>query len=251
MLSIKKNHFPSGEKSNKYLGPPSFDDWHHHQELTKQLEQPTPKKPTPEKLKDTTQPVISYIRADNFASYIPVARSKLESKQMKNRLRWERARADMAVEDWRRVIWSDESRFMVKGNDSDASVIRGFGSLVALEGSVDQDVYVDCLSNDFNPGYQNLNGEQDIVFTFQEDGASCHTGSYTTCPDLNPIEHVLKAIKDRITKQKAYINNTKDIKVCIAKECEQMDPKFGAGFVARMSDRIKAVIDARGGNTRY
>ncbi|OAD65669.1 hypothetical protein PHYBLDRAFT_119888, partial [Phycomyces blakesleeanus NRRL 1555(-)] len=105
----------------------------------------------------------------------------------------------------------DESMFMVKGNDSDASVICktrerfqqrhifptvkfGKGSvtvcgcfwtggsrpLVALEGSVNKDVYVDCLSNDFDPWYQKLNEEHDTFFTFQEDGASCHTGSYTT-----------------------------------------------------------------------
>ncbi|OAD76114.1 Homeodomain-like DNA binding domain-containing transcription factor [Phycomyces blakesleeanus NRRL 1555(-)] len=138
------------------------------------------------------QTVIQYLRAKGFGSYTPVSKQK--------------ARASFSIEDWSRVVWSDESRFMVKGNDSDPSA-GGIGPLSFIEGSVDQDAYVNCLSKDFNPWYKQLNEEHDTMFTFQEDGASCHTGSYTTwwknrweikrfdywpsqSPDLNPIEHV-------------------------------------------------------------
>ncbi|KAI9014521.1 hypothetical protein CLU79DRAFT_677609, partial [Phycomyces nitens] len=64
-------------------------------------------------------------------------------------------------------------------------------------------------------------------------------------PNLNPIEHVRKAIKDRVVEQKAYEMGC--VGLCNEVVQTKMDPEFGARLVASMSDRIKAVIAARGG----
>ncbi|OAD67223.1 hypothetical protein PHYBLDRAFT_67357 [Phycomyces blakesleeanus NRRL 1555(-)] len=131
----------------------------------------------------------------------------------------------------------------------------GLGPLSFLEGFIDQDAYVNCLSKDFNSWYKKSDGEQKIMFIFQEDGASCHTGSYTTwwknrweikrfdywpsqSPGLNPIEHVWHALKA-------------NPKACILQEWERFDPGLLRTLVASMPDRIRAVIEASGNHITY
>ncbi|OAD73716.1 hypothetical protein PHYBLDRAFT_145187 [Phycomyces blakesleeanus NRRL 1555(-)] len=58
-----------------------------------------------------------------------------------------RDRAGITVEDWSRVVWSDESTFTVKSNTSDPP---------------------------------KLNKEYGIMSTFQEDYLDCYTSSYKT-----------------------------------------------------------------------
>ncbi|KAI8388619.1 uncharacterized protein BYT42DRAFT_631712 [Radiomyces spectabilis] len=49
------------------------------------------------------------------------------------------------------------------------------GPLVTLTCNVNQDKYIDCLTNKFLPWYQERTGKELI---FQENGAPCHTGGY-------------------------------------------------------------------------
>ncbi|CEG67884.1 hypothetical protein RMATCC62417_04240 [Rhizopus microsporus] len=128
---------------------------------------------------------------------------------MKKRLRWAHKHANWTVEQWPSVIWSDESRFTVTGNDGDAKVIRkvgerndtkyivptkkyeggrvmiwscfhanGFDPLVLVDGTVDQNKYINILAQSFHPWFAQLCQQEDRDFIFQEDGASCHTDGY-------------------------------------------------------------------------
>ncbi|KAI9030723.1 hypothetical protein CLU79DRAFT_883873 [Phycomyces nitens] len=69
--------------------------------------------------------------------------------------------------------------------------------------------------------------------------------------DFNPIGHVWLVIKDSITEKKTCINNANNLKACISKKLEQIDPEFGTRLVASMPYRIKAVIAAHSGNSQY
>ena len=98
-------------------------------------------------------------------------------------------------DDWRRVVWSDESRFTVEGYRGGARVVRkageryqadhvvsttdwgegsvmiwgccwagGVGPLAFVDGSVDQDAYINILAKKFMPWFIDLNQKEDQDF---------------------------------------------------------------------------------------
>ncbi|OAD65880.1 hypothetical protein PHYBLDRAFT_153134 [Phycomyces blakesleeanus NRRL 1555(-)] len=106
------------------------------------------------------------------------------------------------------------------------------------------------------------------MFTFQEGGASCHTGSYTMwwknrweikrfdywpsqSPDLSPIERVWHALKVNVQERKASINNIEELKACVFQERERLDPGLRCTLAASMLDRVQEVIKACGDHTTY
>ena len=182
--------------------------------------------------------LIRYMKEIGFGSYFAAHKPKLSEENKKRRLRWAKERVNWTMEQWNSVVWSDESRFTVESYGGGARVFRkvgeryqpqhivpttkwgkgnvmiwscfwagGFGPLVFIDGSVDQDTYVNILSQKFLPWFVELSDKYDKDFVFQEDGATCHTGGYATwwknshsirrfdywsaqSPDLNPIEHI-------------------------------------------------------------
>ena len=198
------------------------------------------------------------------------------------------------------MIWSDESRYRIAGSDRGLRIIRlvnerykpgnivpvakfgggsvmiwscfvagRMGPLVFLDGSVDQDTYVNCLSQNYIPWFEKLKSDNpNKEYIFQEDNATPHTGSYTTwwkkramikgfdfwpsnSPDLNPIEHVWAMLEKALEEKRHLINNTKELREQLELEWKNIDMEALNNLVQSMPRRIEAVIDARGGITRY
>ncbi|OAD78041.1 hypothetical protein PHYBLDRAFT_141904 [Phycomyces blakesleeanus NRRL 1555(-)] len=108
----------------------------------------------------------------------------------------------------------------------------GFGPLALLEGNVNQEVYVDTLSQKFVSWVKNLSEKYQKDFKLQENGTSCHTGAYAEwwketykiknfeywpaqSPDLNLIEHVWWALEIKLSKVRASILNVNELKIAI------------------------------------
>ena len=154
--------------------------------------------------------VKKYINEAGFFSRIPATRPTLMARHVEKRLAWAKERVDWPLEKWMTVVFSDESRFTVEGNDGGEHVLRpvgaryhpkyvhqktkfgggsvmvwacfwggGFGPLVVVDGNMDQVKYVNTLSEHFLPWFQKLQEQHDDKLIFQEDGATCHTASYT------------------------------------------------------------------------
>lgn len=118
-------------------------------------------------------------------------------------------------------------------------------------------------------GYYN---DQDTPFNvndaecvLMEDGASPHTARITQqshaerqikrmkwpaqSPDLNPIENVWRLLKYRVGRR---FPKTKDeMKQVVLEEWDRLTPSDFAHYVNNMEERVLAVIEAKGGHTKW
>ncbi|KAG1179208.1 hypothetical protein G6F70_000295 [Rhizopus microsporus] len=145
---------------------------------------------------------------------------------------------------------------------------NGFGPLVLVDGTVDQDKYINILAQSFHPWFAQLFQQEERNFILQEDGASCHTGGYvrwwkeihqirgieywpTQSPDLNPIEHVWDALGKLIKEKRSEIRNTEYLSIVLREEWEKISPGLTVCLVGSMKARYEVVIEAEGGPTKY
>ncbi|KAG2212059.1 hypothetical protein INT46_009433 [Mucor plumbeus] len=234
-----------------------------------------------------------------FRYYTPAVKPKMNEEHKKNRLEWAHLHKNWSIEQWRQVIWSDESRFRVSGNDGTPLVLRkegeryeschtlrsvkfgggslmvwscfwagGLGPLVFIDGNMNQESYIDVLSQYYIPWVLDLYKNEDKVFTFQEDNATCHTGAYAKwwkrsysmnvmekwpaqSPDLNPIEHVWSELARKLRRRKNLIHNTEELRRELLLAWENIDVEFTAKLIESMPKRCQAVIDSKGDVTKY
>ena len=122
------------------------------------------------------------------------------------------------------------------------------------------------LSQVLEPSIQKLQSttpREEIIF--QQDNAPCHTSRQTKTwfdeagiepmdwpaqsPDLNPIEHLWgvlgKAIRSMASTSKDNLYKN------LRSEWEKISPETCKNLVESMPRRVKAVIMAKGGPTRY
>ena len=99
-----------------------------------------------------------------------------------------------------------------------------------------------------------------------EDGASVHKGvckkprkdmkwlEYLhppNSPDLNPIENIWAWMKHEITTKYMYVTSKEEMQRIVMEMWENFMDNQWDGLIASMPDRMKAVIKAKGGPTRY
>ncbi|CEP19339.1 hypothetical protein [Parasitella parasitica] len=139
---------------------------------------------------------------------------------MENRLKWCSGKAYWGYAKWKYVVWSNESKFNIVGNDGGARVLREEGErydsnhvmkttkFVVLDAKVNQVEYLKCLQENYLPWISEMIEKEGTTFILQEDGAPGHTGKIARnwkngqpeildfdfwpaqSPDLNPIEHL-------------------------------------------------------------
>jgi transposase len=142
---------------------------------------------------------------ENIHSCIPRRRPLISESNKKKRLEWCMERSDWTVEDWKKVLWSDEStfsQFQKSGwgriwrepgeefhEDCIASTVKhspqrmfwgcfsffGLGPLVPLVGSVTGEIHRETLANYAIPTVKAQARKQRKQFFFQEDNAPVHT----------------------------------------------------------------------------
>ena len=68
---------------------------------------------------------------------------------------------------------------------------------------------------------------------------------------MNPIENIWRQLKDNIQSQKVFPKNVNELKVALKKEWENLNSSVFEEVIASMPRRINAVLEARGGPTKY
>lgn len=208
------------------------------------------------------------------------------------RVEWCREHQHWTKEQWRRVMWTDESPFTlrywrstrvwrmegeryasnctkgslkhdVKINVWGAFCAHGVGRLHLIPGTMDQEVYLDILGDPMLSSADLLFGRENWIL--QQDNDPKHTARQvkewfidhdipllpwpSQSPDLNPIEN-LWSILDRNCRHRR--TNTKTELFQYLQEAWESIPKTTLeSLVDSMPERCRAVIEAKGGMTKY
>jgi len=152
------------------------------------------------------------LREEGIRKWRAVKRPLLTQKHAKKRLAWAKAHRHWAVDDWRRVIWSDECAVQKDSNATGYWVFRRqnkrekfapqnvrrkardgnlsqmiwacfvgdkLGPIVFVSGSVNQDTYIELLRTEFDSFLTALDTDIKTTYEFQQDNASPHTARRT------------------------------------------------------------------------
>ena len=234
----------------------------------------------------------SYLHDEGLGSYTARKKPHLTAKHRTDRLRWCKEKKNW-TEEWKQVVWSDESRFALFQSDGQARVWRcpgevynkdciqhtvkfgggsvmfwgcfgwhGVGPLVVVEGNMDSDEYINVLANHFIPWVDNYPNS-----IFQQDGASCHTSIYSAwwmrthnipilnwvaqSPDLNPIENLWNHLDYQVRKRKPLPKSKQELIGAVKEEWRKITIEKCHSLILSMPNRVKAVIKAKGGHTKY
>lgn len=140
---------------------------------------------------------------------------------------------------------------------------HGVGSLCLVDGILDQHQYMDILLEEMLPSAENLFGEGRWVF--QQDNDPKHTAIRTRnwfiehqvplsewpaqSPDLNPIENLWSILDKKCAKRSP--SNARELYEILEKEWYNLDVELLKRLVHSMPRRCQAVIDNKGGMTKY
>lgn len=224
----------------------------------------------------------------------PIKKQLLTVAMKKKRLLWAKEHKMWCSESWRKVIFSDETLFEVQGcrssfvRRSDGETISsdhiqqtpkhtikqmfwgcfsasGLGTLVPVEGMMNQDKYIDILSRKVLTELSNLYPDGDGIF--QQDLAPCHTARRTkvfmehnniqmlswpgNSPDLSPIENLWSIIKRKLQRHDCgtlaklitSVNHIWNYDDELKETCCKL--------VDSMPNRVNSLIAARGGHIHY
>ena len=70
-------------------------------------------------------------------------------------------------------------------------------------------------------------------------------------PDMNPIEHGWKHLKDQIGQRVDHASNLDQVFEIVEEEWSKLPLSFFRGLIESMPRRVSAVIQARGRHTKY
>lgn len=143
---------------------------------------------------------------------------------------------------------------------------NGVGRAVKIDGIMDGDLYVAILEDDLKGSMEDLEVEAaDIIF--QQDNDPKHTCRKAKkwfkdnkiktmpwpaqSPDLNPIEHLWQHCKSKLAEYENPPKGVLELWERVQDVWDEIDPSVCQKLIESMPRRIEAVIEAKGGHTKY
>lgn len=139
----------------------------------------------------------------------------------------------------------------------------GPGQLIRIEGIMNSQKYIDILDKNLRKSAKSL--KLGVKFTFQQDNDPKHTSKVTKewmrrhkvtvlewpsqSPDLNPIENLWQELKIAVHKRSP--KNLQELERYCKEEWLKITPDHCSKLISGYRKRLEAVIDAKGGVTKY
>lgn len=240
------------------------------------------------------QTIRNTLKQEGLRAAVKVKKPFLSKAHRRRRLEFALEHQHWTLDDWRRVIWSDETKINRVGSDgrvwgwkkagSEQQVKgtlkfgggslmvwgcmtpQGVGYMCKIDGRMDAELYTRILQDDLlaTVEFYGLDREELI---FQQDNDPKHTSCKASkwfkdnninvlkwpaqSPDLNPIEHLWSHLKRQLAASEAPPAGIHELWDQVQAEWEKIPPEVCVGLIESMPRRIKAVIKAKGGNTKY
>jgi transposase len=237
------------------------------------------------------------LKSHGLVARVKVKKPLLSSRHHRLRLEFARKYESWTIDDWKRVIWSDETKINRYGSDGrqwcwkkgknpllpqhvnqtvkhgggcimvwGCMTIHGPGFLAKIDGGMDADLYCQILDSDLKSTIEFYGLEKkDVVF--QHDNDPKHTAKKTKIlldesglevldwppqsPDLNPIEHLWDLLKRRLSAYDSAPTSIHMLWDRVQEEWEKITAEDCRNLIYSMPRRIDAVINAKGGHTKY
>ncbi|KAG0753480.1 hypothetical protein G6F24_012971 [Rhizopus arrhizus] len=244
---------------------------------------------------------LKLLKSMGFQARIKKHKPFLKAIHMKKRLAWANAHKDWTKDDWRRMVFSDETKVNVWGSDGvkyywkrvddklrfhhlDLTVKGGGGSVMMwgcitydvpgyacriYDGTMKKEDYVHILDITLMDTLNYYNYDPKNIY-FQQDNDPKHTSkvakawfeennfdskSIYSWPaqslDLNPIEHVWHHLKLKLSAYETRAKGVHELWDRIEEQWASFTKDDCRKYIDSMPDRIKAVIQAKGGYTDY
>ncbi|GFV06523.1 transposable element Tcb2 transposase [Trichonephila clavipes] len=172
------------------------------------------------------QTISRHLAEANLKSKRPFRALPLTPEHRQLRLQWCQARSMWNVTDWQKVVFSDESRFVLGTDDNCVRVWRrpaydSRSTLIVLRGTLTGQRYIDDILRPHVGPF--LNGLPGAIFL--QDNARPHTARVaqdflrhfqtlpwpSRSPDLSPVEHV----RDQLKRQMPSCHSVYDLELSV------------------------------------
>ncbi len=247
------------------------------------------------------------LKAAGLKAVVKPKKPLLTAHQKRECLDWALAHQHWTLEDWKHVIWSDETKINHLGSDEtkinhlgsdgkhyvwkrpgegpcdwtvQGTLKFGGGSLMMwgcmlwegpgyackIDGRMDADLYVQILEEDLQESLAYYGKEVEGVI-FQQDNDPKHTSKKakdwlqdhgfvllswpSQSPDLNPIEHLWAVLKRRLGEYDEPPRGIVELWERVQAEWEKIGAEECQNLIRSIPERCKAVIKAKGRNTKY
>ena len=143
---------------------------------------------------------------------------------------------------------------------------NGVGTLVEVQGKMNAEQYCEILDQGVVESFEKLEMEEEERY-FQQDNDPKHTSKLASkwfednniivihwpaqSPGLNPIEHLWFYIKHKLLQYNVPAKGVHELWERVVKEWNEIPPEVCQGLIKSMPRRVKAVIKANGGHTKY
>ncbi|GFV95230.1 transposable element Tc1 transposase [Trichonephila clavipes] len=181
------------------------------------------------------QTISRHLAEANLKSKRPFRALPLTPEHRQLRLQWCQARSPWNVTDWQKVVFSDESRFILGTDDNRVWVWRRPVRGPFLNG------LPWAIFHQDNARPHTARVAQDFLRQFQTLPWPAHS------PDLSPVEHVW----DQLKRHMPSYHSVHDLELAVQDLWAHLPQDNIRCLINSMPDRVAACIAAGGGPTRY